>query len=346
MATEKENQKEDTLRDIEVEMQKYWYENKIFEANAPKEGEEKQPKFMATFPFPYMNGRLHLGHSFSLSKVEFAIGYERLKGKRTLFPFGFHCTGMPIKACADKLKNEIELFGQNFEKFYEQQKEEAEEQAKEESDDLKDFGVKVDWRRSFITTDVNPYYDSFVRWQFNRLKNHEKPKIKFGERYTIYSIKDGQACMDHDRSTGEVLKGSDLVGIPLKAPLTSYEKVTFTYGSFFELQSSRDRYRDACADENMHKDLLMRFIEVQALLLEPIATHFAEYIWRVFLRRRVLHASAYIRDLIRDIRVDEQNAQKKRRRDHVNLTSKNAKLFVALKYPDCKKKCCHSQELG
>jgi len=78
-------------------MQKYWYENKIFEANAPKEGEEKPPKFMATFPFPYMNGRLHLGHSFSLSKVEFAIGYERLKGKRTLFPFGFHCTGMPIK---------------------------------------------------------------------------------------------------------------------------------------------------------------------------------------------------------------------------------------------------------
>jgi leucyl-tRNA synthetase len=24
----------------------------------------------------------------------------------------------------------------------------------------------VDWRRSFITTDMNPYYDSFVRWQF------------------------------------------------------------------------------------------------------------------------------------------------------------------------------------
>lgn len=63
---------------------------------------------MATFPFPYMNGRLHLGHSFSLSKAEFAIGFEQLRGKKTLFPFGFHCTGMPIKACADKLAFELQ----------------------------------------------------------------------------------------------------------------------------------------------------------------------------------------------------------------------------------------------
>ena len=36
--------------------------------------------------------------------------------------------------------------------------------------DLKDFCTYTDWRRSFITTDKNPYYDSFIRWQFNTLK--------------------------------------------------------------------------------------------------------------------------------------------------------------------------------
>lgn len=42
---------------------------------------------------------------------QFAARYHRLKGKMVLFPFGFHCTGMPIKACADKLKREMEVFG-------------------------------------------------------------------------------------------------------------------------------------------------------------------------------------------------------------------------------------------
>ena len=46
--------------------------------------------------------------------------------------------------------------------------------------DLKSMGLKVDWRRTFTTTDVNPYYDSFVRWQFLKLKSRNK--IKFGKR--------------------------------------------------------------------------------------------------------------------------------------------------------------------
>jgi leucyl-tRNA synthetase len=29
----------------------------------------KHPKFFGNFPYPYMNGLLHLGHAFSLSKV-------------------------------------------------------------------------------------------------------------------------------------------------------------------------------------------------------------------------------------------------------------------------------------
>ena len=40
--------------------------------------------------------------------------------------------------------------------------------------DLQQMGLHVDWRRTFVTTDVNPFFDSFVRWQFVRLKERNK----------------------------------------------------------------------------------------------------------------------------------------------------------------------------
>uniref|UniRef100_A0AAQ4QZM3 Leucine--tRNA ligase, cytoplasmic n=1 Tax=Gasterosteus aculeatus aculeatus TaxID=481459 RepID=A0AAQ4QZM3_GASAC len=262
----------DFLRKIEIEIQEKWEKEKAFEHDAPTTVGEStnKNKYFVTFPYPYMNGRLHLGHTFSLSKCEFAVGYQSLKGKKCLFPFGLHCTGMPIKACADKLKREMELYGNPPE--FPDEEEEKEKEKPNTSDefvikdkakgkkskaaaksgtatfqwdimrslglkdqeisefanaehwleyfpplavkDLKLMGVKVDWRRSFITTDVNPFYDSFVRWQFITLK--ERKKIKFGKRYTIFSPKDGQPCMDHDRQTGEGVGPQEYTLIKMK----------------------------------------------------------------------------------------------------------------------------------
>lgn len=279
----KGTEKRDTLIAIEKKYQLQWAEDKVFESDAPTieeiplhsisaaEVREKHPKFFGCMAFPYMNGTLHAGHSFSVSKIEFAAGWNRLQGKRVLFPMGFHCTGMPIKACADKLVNEIEMFGQEFERYTEDEpvvesKLVANEAAKEDptkfkatkgkaaaktvkmkyqfqimqavgiskqeihrfSDpqywldyfpplcrrDLTDFGGRIDWRRSFVTTDANPYFDAFVRWQMNRLRQLDR--IKYGKRYTIYSIKDGQPCMDHDRSEGEAVGPQEYTALKLK----------------------------------------------------------------------------------------------------------------------------------
>ncbi|KAF8317942.1 leucyl-tRNA synthetase [Clavulina sp. PMI_390] len=278
--------KRDFLIDLEKKAQSRWASEKIFEVNAPEPGEPAQGKWLGTFPYPYMNGSLHLGHGFTISKVEFATGFQRMLGKRALFPVGFHCTGMPIKAAADKLVREIELFGEDFTGFKEEEVDEEEavsppppgnagpapklhsegavDKAKKGKlnakstglkyqfqimlsigvprdeikkfadpyhwliyfppitiDDLSNFGARVDWRRSFITTDANPYYDSFVRWQINKLRALNK--IKFGERYTIYSPKDGQPCMDHDRSEGEALGPQEYTGLKMEVSSWSEE---------------------------------------------------------------------------------------------------------------------------
>ena len=67
---------------------------------------------------------------------------------------------------------------------------------------------------SYHPADINPYYDSFVRWQMNELK--AQGRIKFGERYTIYSPKDDQPCMDHDRASGEGVGPQEYTAIKMK----------------------------------------------------------------------------------------------------------------------------------
>lgn len=63
------------LRQIEKDIQRQWSEQKIYEIDAPssKNTKNAKEKYFVTFPFPYMNGRLHLGHTFSLSKCEVKI---------------------------------------------------------------------------------------------------------------------------------------------------------------------------------------------------------------------------------------------------------------------------------
>ncbi len=158
-----------------------------------------------------------------MSKCEFQIRYQKQLGKNVLFPFAFHCTGMPIHAAARRLRREFEQGKTKretptspptqFEILSQIGISEAEIPKFQDPKywleffppqgmkDLKEFGMFVDWRRSFITTEVNPFYDSFIRWQFNTLKAADK--VKFGKRYTIYSQVDGQPCADHDRAKGE-----------------------------------------------------------------------------------------------------------------------------------------------
>ena len=85
--------KRDALCAAELTIQEIWEREKAFECN-PSSDE----KFIVTFPYPYSNGHLHLGHAFSLTKAVFRAQFERNRGKNSLFPFAFHCTGMPIQA--------------------------------------------------------------------------------------------------------------------------------------------------------------------------------------------------------------------------------------------------------
>lgn len=180
-----------------------------------------KPKFMATFPYPYMNGKLHLGHAFTMLKVDFECRWKQLNGYNVLFPFGFHCTGMPISAAAKKLEKELEKEPEKEINNPGSQYNILKMSGIPENEiinfvdpnywvkyfpqlgliHLKKLGVMVDTSRSFVTTELNPFYDSFVKWQFNKL--HQKGYLKYGTRNSIFSPALDIQCQDHDRSKGE-----------------------------------------------------------------------------------------------------------------------------------------------
>lgn len=178
---------------------------------------DERPKYFVTFPIPYMNGKLHLGHLFSISKADFMAHFKEMQGYNVLFPLSFHCTGMPISASAQKLKEELSGIKTDI-----STKEILQSLGFEDVtpfidpiywiktfpgfciNSLKKFGANIDWRRSFITTDINKYFDSFVKWQFYKLK--KLGYISFGKKHTIFCPKDKQTCLDHDRRKGENVK--------------------------------------------------------------------------------------------------------------------------------------------
>lgn len=55
----------------------------------------------------------------------------------------------------------------------------------------------------------------------------------------------------------------------------------------YDFTSARDSYREMAiaAGVGMHKDVILRYIELQALMLAPIAPHWAEYVWLEVLKK-------------------------------------------------------------
>ena len=141
------------FKQIEAKWQKYWDENKSFEA---KNNSDK-PKFYALVEFPYPSGSgMHVGHIKAYSGLEVVSRKRRLEGYNVLFPIGFDAYGLPTENTAIKTGvHPRQVTDKNIEKFTQQ---------------LKRVGFSFDWSRVVDTTDEGYY--KWTQWIF--LKMFEK----------------------------------------------------------------------------------------------------------------------------------------------------------------------------
>ena len=191
---------------IEKKWQKKWEEEKIFEANVDK----KKKKYFVSFPYPYVNLSPHMGHFYSAMRTEAFARYKRLRGFNVLFAQGWHATGSPLVGAAERIKEreprqiqalKKEGFSAHDFKKFEKPEYWIKVFRKRWHDNFVLMGMSIDWRRSFITTSLNPHYDKFIKWQFMKLK--EKGYIVKGKHPVVWDPKTNMPVGDHDRVKGE-----------------------------------------------------------------------------------------------------------------------------------------------
>ncbi len=139
------------FKKIEEKWQKYWDENKTFEASNK---DKSKPKFYGLVEFPYPSGHgLHVGHPRGYTAIDIVTRKKRLEGYNVLFPMGWDAFGLPTENFA--IKNNIHpaiVTKNNIENFKRQ---------------LKMLGFGFDWSREVNTTDPNYY--KWTQWIFLKL---------------------------------------------------------------------------------------------------------------------------------------------------------------------------------
>ncbi len=186
---------------------KRWDESKIFEAD-PIPG---KPKIFVTFPFPYMNGPLHIGHGFTSTRVDVYARFKRMQGYNVLFPWAWHLTGEPIAGAAERVargdESQIRIFREMDGvpeadlKHFTDPKYIARYYIKESREMVKAIGHSVDWRREFTTTSLHEQFNKFIEWQYLTLK--DKGYVVKGTHPVVWCPHDQSPTGDHDRLRGE-----------------------------------------------------------------------------------------------------------------------------------------------
>jgi leucyl-tRNA synthetase len=212
------------LKRIEEKWQKNWETAKIFEADPDSHRE----KFFVTFPYPYMNGPLHVGHAFTASRVDAYARFKRMQGYNVLWPWAWHWTGQPLAGASERVaKGDEELI-----KVLREVDGVPEEELKKFADPIymatyytnesriaaKKAGFSVDWRRDFNT--IMPTYQKFIEWQYENLR--AKGYVSKGTHPVVWCPKCQSPTGDHDRQVGEGVTPEEYTLIKFKLDEETY----------------------------------------------------------------------------------------------------------------------------
>lgn len=137
---------------IEDKWQKYWAENKTFNA----QNESDKPKYYVLDMFPYPSGAgLHVGHPLGYIASDIYARYKRHQGYNVLHPQGYDSFGLPAEQYAIQTGQHPAITTKTNIETYRKQ--------------LDKIGFSFDWSREVRTS--SPEYYKWTQWIFIQLFN-------------------------------------------------------------------------------------------------------------------------------------------------------------------------------
>src|SRR3989344_6278834 len=119
--------------------------------------------FTLDTPPPTLSGKMHVGHAFSYSHIDFMARYFRMKGLDIFFPFGTDDNGLPTERMVEKLKN-VKSVDMERSKFIDLCNTTIREQKKEFVDAWKRLGISANFKDVYSTISKDAIATS--QWSF------------------------------------------------------------------------------------------------------------------------------------------------------------------------------------
>ncbi len=175
---------------VEKKWQRFWKENKTFEAHLDK----TKPKYYVLDMFPYPSGAgLHVGHVVGYTATDIMARYKRHKGFNVLHPMGWDSFGLPAEQYAVRTGTHPAITTKHNIDTYRTQ--------------LQSLGFSYDWSREIATSD--PDYYKWTQWIFTLL--YEKGLAYEAEMLVNYCPALGTALSNEEIENGRAKEGGHLI---------------------------------------------------------------------------------------------------------------------------------------